>query len=340
MSWLRVDDKFHMSGKWLALEHDPMLWAACVSLWTMAGSWLSQSGEPHIQLAQLYKLCPLPREQVRAAAEALVDQARKPGSDYGLWERVGDGLYAFHDWHEYRGKSSAERVAEHRKRKAAQPELPAVSPSNADVTRVTLQPVTHETAVTVTLDPARGSRPDPTRPDLEEEEIPRAHNAGARGAQTPTPAPVARGYDFGGPRDRALEQLRASYESAGKRLAGRSWQTGDMAARQREIADALKTTLGHDPDTPVPLDRLELAIACAAAQAEVQNKRKPNTGTRIFRSLWRSDKTLRVAMSFGSVADALESLSPISKPQDVRTGRLEPHSREFFEAERNAGEEF
>lgn len=191
--------------------------------------------------------------------------------------------------------------------------------------------------------PVTGCHPSLAEPSLAEPslaennhaeaEIPPAQygRAGSPDHEPAAPA-VARGHDLGSRRDRALEQLRAGYEAAGKSLAGDAWRTGDLLARRREIADALKNTLGHTPETPVPLEALELAISCSAALAAQQNQQRPGVGTRAFRSLWRSEKALRLAMGFSSVADAVSGAGPPqSAKRDIRVGRVEPASREEFE---------
>lgn len=234
--------------------------------------------------------------------------------------------------------SDAQRARDHREKRLSS----SRQNRKDDNTGVTLchtesRPVTagHTPSHSVTPSLATPSLAElsPAENNHAEAEIPPARYGRAAGPDHEPAAPaVARGHDLGSRRDRALEQLRASYEAAGKSLAGDGWRTGDMLARRREIADALKNTLGHTPETPVPLEALELAISCSAALASQQNRQRPGAGTRAFRSLWRSEKALRLAMGFSSVADAVSGAGPPqSAKRDIRVGRVEPASREEFE---------
>jgi len=110
MTWHKTDDEFFDSAKLLPLEDDWRLWSDCIALWLAAGVFCSRSGtDGHIKRTRIARLTPMPEERAFEVAETLVELARKPGSEFGLWERNGDD-YLFHDWLDY--QPSAAEVAE------------------------------------------------------------------------------------------------------------------------------------------------------------------------------------------------------------------------------------
>ncbi len=99
--WANVDDAFWAHRKVLALmEHPDGL--AAIGLWTLALGWARHQeangshGTPgQVPSAMVYRLA---GEQGPHLAALLVQQARPPGYDHGLWDECPAGGWLFHDF--------------------------------------------------------------------------------------------------------------------------------------------------------------------------------------------------------------------------------------------------
>jgi hypothetical protein len=123
--WFKVDDRFHSHPKAIAAGPE------AIGLWTIAGSWsVDHLTDGFISRETLPKL--LPNRNRTWLANRLVAA--------GLWEKVGDAGWQFHDWgDDGRQKTSqqvrAERAAG-RERQARWREGERNAVSNAPVTQV------------------------------------------------------------------------------------------------------------------------------------------------------------------------------------------------------------
>ena len=123
MTWFKVDDNFHSHPK--AIAAGP----AAIGLWTIAGSWSAA------HLTDGF----IPR-QVLVTLTSDPNRARlaKRLCQVGLWERVGEDGWQFHDWgDEFRQKTSEQVKAErkaNRDRQARWREAHRNAVTNASVT--------------------------------------------------------------------------------------------------------------------------------------------------------------------------------------------------------------
>jgi hypothetical protein len=181
VSWHRVDDGFPEHAKLAALEADPRLLADAVMLWLFAACYCRRTNTGgFVTHERLARLTPLAARRAKAVAEAMVDKARAPGGDHGLWERV-EGGYLFHDWDDYgpsappspgaartkrwRDKKASQCDAQRDTDRDAQAVTQAVTTNvDCDVTPGRHGDASHKASLAHTA--ARG-RPVPSRPDLD-----------------------------------------------------------------------------------------------------------------------------------------------------------------------------
>jgi len=159
--WFKVDDGFPEHPKLEELEHEPRLYMAAITVWTIMGADCARRlTDGFVSHARLDKVLFRIGKAARDGARALVS--------CGLWVEV-EGGWSYHDWHDYQPTKSdvgaSRRTKAERQRRWRSKHVDASTDASTNA------------ATTTSRDAGEASRtrsayPDPTRPDPDPPVVP------------------------------------------------------------------------------------------------------------------------------------------------------------------------